>query len=92
MPLPQIYGEKYWQAEIGKLYGVEGILFMLIVDGDTGEILDSKRSRPPGRTSHRAGWLGRSWQSNERLIMASRARCVVLRGVASRRIPANVAA
>lgn len=41
MPWPQIYDGKFWQAEIGKLYGVEGIPFMLIVDGDTGEILDS---------------------------------------------------
>jgi peroxiredoxin len=41
MPWPQIYDGKYWQAEIGKLYGVEGIPFMLVVDGDTGEILGS---------------------------------------------------
>ena len=41
MPWPQIYDGKYWQAEIGRLYGVEGIPFMLIVDGDTGEILGS---------------------------------------------------
>jgi len=41
MPWPQIYDGKSWQAEIGQLYGVEGIPFMLIVDGDTGEILDS---------------------------------------------------
>jgi peroxiredoxin len=41
MPWPQIYDGKYWQAEIGKLYAVEGIPFMLIVDGDTGEILGS---------------------------------------------------
>ena len=41
MPWPQIYDGKFWEAEIGRLYGVEGIPFMLIVDGDTGEILDS---------------------------------------------------
>jgi peroxiredoxin len=41
MTWPQIYDGKFWQAEIGQLYGVEGIPFMLIVDGDTGEILDS---------------------------------------------------
>ena len=41
MPWPQIYDGKSWQAEIGRLYGVDGIPFMLIVDGDTGEILDS---------------------------------------------------
>ncbi len=41
MPWPQIYDGKYWQAEISQLYGVEGIPFMLIVDGDSGEILAS---------------------------------------------------
>lgn len=41
MPWPQIYDGKFWQAEIAQLYAVEGIPFMLIVDGDTGEILAS---------------------------------------------------
>jgi hypothetical protein len=41
MPWPQVYDGKYWQAEIARLYGVESIPFMLIVDGDTGEILGS---------------------------------------------------
>jgi len=41
MPWPQIYDGKHWQAEIGRLYAVEGIPFMLIVDGDSGEILGS---------------------------------------------------
>jgi thiol-disulfide isomerase/thioredoxin len=41
MPWPQIYDGKFWQSEIGQLYGVEGIPFMLIIDGDSGEILDS---------------------------------------------------
>ena len=41
MPWPQIYDGKFWSAEIGQLYGVEGIPFMLIVDGDSGEILAS---------------------------------------------------
>ncbi len=41
MPWPQVYDGKYWQAEIGRLYGVESIPFMLIVDGDSGDILDS---------------------------------------------------
>ena len=41
MPWAQIYDGKAWQAEISQLYGVEGIPFMLIVDGDTGEILGS---------------------------------------------------
>jgi len=41
MPWAQIYDGKAWQAEIAQLYGVEGIPFMLIVDGDSGEILGS---------------------------------------------------
>jgi thiol-disulfide isomerase/thioredoxin len=41
MPWPQIYDGKFWQAEIAQLYAVEGIPFMLIVDGDSGEILAS---------------------------------------------------
>jgi peroxiredoxin len=46
MPWPQVYDGKYWQAEIGRLYGVDGIPFMLIVDGDTGEILGSNVRGP----------------------------------------------
>ena len=41
MPWPQIYDGKSWQAAIAQMYAVEGIPFMLIVDGDTGEILAS---------------------------------------------------
>ena len=41
MPWPQVYDGKFWQSEIGQLYQVEGIPFMLVVDGDTGEILAS---------------------------------------------------
>ena len=41
MPWPQVYDGKYWQSEIGQLYQVEGIPFMLVVDGSTGNILAS---------------------------------------------------
>lgn len=41
MPWPQVYDGRFWSAEIGQLYQVEGIPFMLVVDGDTGEILAS---------------------------------------------------
>lgn len=41
MPWPQVYDGKYWQSEIGQLYQVEGIPFMLIVDGSTGNIIAS---------------------------------------------------
>lgn len=47
MPWPQIYDGKMWQAEIAQVYGVEGIPFMLVVDGDTGEILAGIEARGP---------------------------------------------
>ena len=39
MPWPQVYDGKMWQAEIATRYGVQSIPFMLLVNGDTGEIL-----------------------------------------------------
>lgn len=39
MPWPQICDGKMWQAELAQRYGVESIPFMLLVDGDTGEVL-----------------------------------------------------
>jgi peroxiredoxin len=39
MPWPQVYDGKWWQAEVAKLYGIDSIPRMLLVDGDTGEIL-----------------------------------------------------
>ena len=41
MPWPQVYDGKFWQSEIGQLYQVEGIPFMLVVDGSTGNIIAS---------------------------------------------------
>jgi peroxiredoxin len=41
MPWPQICDGKMWMAELGHRYGVESIPFMLLVDGDSGEILGS---------------------------------------------------
>lgn len=41
MPWPQVYDGKFWQSEIGQLYQVEGIPFMLVVDGTTGNIIAS---------------------------------------------------
>jgi peroxiredoxin len=47
MPWPQIYDGRMWSAELAQLYGVEGIPFMLLVDGDSGEILAGVEARGP---------------------------------------------
>lgn len=39
MPWRHIYEGKYWDTDLGALYDVSGIPFVLLVDGDTGEIL-----------------------------------------------------
>ena len=39
MPWPQIYEGKYWDTSLGETYDVSGIPFVLLVDGDSGEIL-----------------------------------------------------
>ena len=39
MPWRQIYEGKYWETTLGKQYDVSAIPFVLLVDGDTGEIL-----------------------------------------------------
>lgn len=39
MPWPQIYEGKGWETTLGKMHDVSGIPFVLLVDGDTGEIL-----------------------------------------------------
>jgi peroxiredoxin len=45
MPWPQVYDGKFWQAEVAKLYGINSIPHMLLVDGDTGVILADKTIR-----------------------------------------------
>lgn len=48
MPWAQIYEGKYWDVSLVRKYGVEGIPFVLLVDGDTGEILaDASKLRGP---------------------------------------------
>jgi peroxiredoxin len=47
MSWPQIYDGRMWSAELARLYGVEGIPFMLLVDGDSGEILAGVEARGP---------------------------------------------
>jgi hypothetical protein len=49
MPWPQIYEGKFWSTSLGEQYEVTGIPFVLLVDGDTGEILATERQlRGPG--------------------------------------------
>lgn len=39
MPWRQVYEGKFWDTTIGRMYGVEGIPFAVLVDGTTGNIL-----------------------------------------------------
>ena len=49
MPWPQIYEGKGWNTTLGETYDVSGIPFVLLVDGDSGEILGTaKNLRGPG--------------------------------------------
>jgi len=49
MPWRQIYEGKYWNTTLGEQYDVTGIPFVLLVDGDTGEILATEENlRGPG--------------------------------------------
>lgn len=43
LPWAQIYEGKGWETTLGKQYDVSGIPFVLLVDGDTGEILGTAR-------------------------------------------------
>jgi thiol-disulfide isomerase/thioredoxin len=51
MPWPQLYEGKLWDTTLGELYDVSGIPFVLLVDGDSGEILGTAvELRGPGLT------------------------------------------
>lgn len=51
MPWQHIYEGKMWDTKLGEQYDVGGIPFVLLVDGDTGEILATVRDlRGPGLT------------------------------------------
>jgi hypothetical protein len=39
LPWSQIYDGKYWDATLGLMHDVSGIPFVLLVDGDTHQIL-----------------------------------------------------
>jgi thiol-disulfide isomerase/thioredoxin len=43
MTWPQIYEGKAWETQLGELYDVSGIPFVLLVDGDSGEIVGTSR-------------------------------------------------
>lgn len=45
MPWPQVYDGNYWQADVAKLYGIRSIHHMLLVDGDTSEVIANKAIR-----------------------------------------------
>lgn len=50
-PWPQIYEGKMWDTSLGIMHDVSGIPFVLLVDGDSGEILANARQlRGPGLT------------------------------------------
>ncbi|MDG2131439.1 MAG: TlpA disulfide reductase family protein [Fuerstiella sp.] len=49
LPWPQIYEGKMWDTTLGHMHDVSGIPFVLLVDGDSGEILaTAKQLRGPG--------------------------------------------
>lgn len=51
LPWPQIYEGKGWKTTLGEKYDVSAIPFVLLVDGDTGEILGTnKELRGPNLT------------------------------------------
>jgi thiol-disulfide isomerase/thioredoxin len=43
LPWAQIYEGKLWDTTLGKMHDVSGIPFVLLVDGDSGEILGTAR-------------------------------------------------
>jgi len=51
LPWPQVYEGKGWRTAIGMQHDVNAIPFVLLVDGDTGEIVGTSRElRGPGLT------------------------------------------
>jgi peroxiredoxin len=48
MPWSQVFDGGFWDARVARLYGVQAIPFVLLVDGDTGKILaDASTLRGP---------------------------------------------
>ena len=43
MPWPQIYEGKHWDTTLGRLYDVTAIPFVLLIDGDSGEIVGTPK-------------------------------------------------
>jgi len=62
---PQIYEGKFWETSLGKMHDVSGIPFVLLVDGDSGEILGTSRElRGEGLSDFIAEQLGKKKGSN----------------------------
>lgn len=45
MPWPQVYEGKFWEAQVARRYGIHSIPHMLLVNGDTCEIIADKDIR-----------------------------------------------
>lgn len=66
MPWPQIFEGKGWNTSLGEQYDVNGIPFVLLVDGDTGEILGTARDlRGPGCSEFIGKQLERKKESSK---------------------------
>jgi thiol-disulfide isomerase/thioredoxin len=53
LPWAQVYQGKGWDIDLATTYDVSGIPFVLLVDGDTGEIIGTSRQlRGPGLTDY----------------------------------------
>jgi hypothetical protein len=53
LPWAQVYQGKGWDIDLATTYDVSGIPFVLLVDGDTGEIIGTSRQlRGPGLTEY----------------------------------------
>jgi thiol-disulfide isomerase/thioredoxin len=51
LPWNQIYEGKGWASSLSEMHDITGIPFVLLVDGDTGRIIDTERNlRGPGLT------------------------------------------
>lgn len=58
LPWAQIYEGKFWDTTLGKMHDVSGIPFVLLVDGDSGEIVGTAQElRGEGLSEYIAGQL-----------------------------------
>lgn len=45
MPWPQVYDGKFWESSVAKLYNIHAIPHMMLIDGDTGLVIDDNQVR-----------------------------------------------